>query len=217
MKETLRSAKTISDKIYDGLKNANSAKMLGVEVLAVAVLAVTPTPEMAKALETETRELLQKEADQAIFERRDFAVEQERKIKESELNTEIAVQEKQKQINDKKTEIQVKEAENARKLREMKIAADISVEEQKKSLIEMQTENTKKEAEAAGYATEKKLAPYKAMDWKVISAIYSKNSSAADNIGLAFRELAENAQKIGTLNITPDFLESVMRESESNQ
>ncbi len=217
LKETLRSAKTISDKIYDGLKNANSAKMLGVEVLAVAVLAVTPTPEMAKALETETRELLQKEADQAIFERRDFAVEQERKIKESELNTEIAVQEKQKQINDKKTEIQVKEAENARKLREMKIAADISVEEQKKSLIEMQTENTKKEAEAAGYATEKKLAPYKAMDWKVISAIYSKNSSAADNIGLAFRELAENAQKIGTLNITPDFLESVMRESESNQ
>ena len=52
---------------------------------------------MERALETETREKLQQEADQAIYLRRNFAVEQERKIKESELNTEIAVEEKKKQ------------------------------------------------------------------------------------------------------------------------
>ena len=101
LKETLRSARAISDRIEDGLKNSDAVRLLGVSILSVDVLAVRSTPEMAKALETEMRESLQKEADQAIYERRNFAVEQERRIKESELNTEIAVEEKKKQINEK--------------------------------------------------------------------------------------------------------------------
>jgi protein-L-isoaspartate O-methyltransferase len=58
--------------------------MLGIEILGANILAISATPEMARALETETREkFLQQEADQAIYERRNFAVEQERKIKEN--------------------------------------------------------------------------------------------------------------------------------------
>jgi regulator of protease activity HflC (stomatin/prohibitin superfamily) len=210
LKEALRSAKAISEKISDGLKVSNSTKILGVEVLSVDVLAVKATPEMSKALETETRESLQKEADQAIYERRNFAVEQERKIKESELNTEIAVQEKKKQINEKQAEIKINDAENERKLREMKISADVSIEEQKTKLIEMQVENEMKMADSKGYTLEKTLKPYKEMDWKVLMALNSGGASALDNIGFAFRELAENSEKIGTLNITPDFLETVI-------
>lgn len=101
LKDALRSAKAISDRISSGIKSSQAVKMLGVEIVSIDVLAVRPTPEMGKALETETREALQKDADQAIYGRRDFAVEQERRIKESELNTEIAVHEKQKQINEK--------------------------------------------------------------------------------------------------------------------
>lgn len=214
LKETLRSATVISDKIEDGLKKSDAVRLLGVSILSVDVLAVRPTPEMAKALETEMRETLQKEADQAIYERRNFAVEQERKIKESELNTEIAVQEKKKQINEKQAEIKVKDAENARKLREMTVAADLAVEEQKTRLIEMQADNERKMADAKGYSLEKTLTPYKQLDWRVLMAINSKNISAIDNIGFAFRELAENSQKIGTLNITPDLLETVIRSEE---
>jgi len=210
LKEALRSAKIISQNISQGLTSSNSAKILGVQVLSVDVLAVKPTPEMAKALETETRESLQKEADQAIYERRNFAVEQERRIKESELNTEIAVEEKRKQINEKQAEIMVKEAENDRKLREMKVSADVAVEEQKTKLIEMQVENDKKLADSKGYELEKTLKPYKEMDWKTLMALNSGSVSALDNIGFAFRELAENADKIGTLNITPDLLETVI-------
>jgi hypothetical protein len=55
------------------------------------------------------------------------------------------------------------------------------------------------------------LTPYKQLDWRVLMAINSKNISAIDNIGFAFRELAENSEKIGTLNITPDLLETVIR------
>ena len=211
LKQSLRSAKETSTIISEGLKQSSAVNLLGVEILSVDVLSVKPTPDMARALETEMRESLQREADQAIYERRNFAVEQERKIKESELNTEIAVQEKKKQINEKQAEIKIKEAENARKLREMNVAADLSVEEQKTKLIDMQTENERKTADAKGYSLEKILNPYKELDWRVLMAINSKNMSALDNIGFAFRELAENSQKIGTLNITPDLLESVMR------
>lgn len=217
LKEALRSAKIISEKISEGLKSSNSTKILGVEILSVDVLAVRPTPEMAKALETETREALQKEADQAIYERRNFAVEQERKIKESELNTEIAVEEKKKQIIEKQSEIKVNEAESERKLREMKILADVSIEDQKTKLIEMQVENEKKLADSKGYTLEKTLKPYKDMEWKTLMALNSNGVSALDNIGFAFRELAENAEKIGTLNITPDFLETVIESQKVNK
>src|SRR5690606_19683393 len=138
--------------------------MLGIEVLGVNVLAVQATPEMARALETETREKLKQEADQAIYERRNFAVEQERKIKESELNTEIAIEEKQKQISEKKMESDVLKAENDRKLREMKLQADIVVENQRKQLVEQKTANDRKEAETKGYVLETTLKPYKEMD-----------------------------------------------------
>lgn len=210
LKEALRSAKTISQYISDGLKKSNSAKILGVDVLSVDVLGVRATPEMTKALETETRESLQKEADEAIYERRNFAVEQERRIKESELNTDIAVEEKKKQIIEKQAEIRVNEADSERKLREMKVLADLSIEEQKTKLIEMQVLNDRKQADAKGYMLEKTLSPYKGMDWKTLMALNSDKVSALDNIGFAFRELAENAEKIGTLNITPDFLETVI-------
>ncbi|WP_321540352.1 SPFH domain-containing protein [Flavobacterium piscinae] len=144
LKDAIRSAKTIEDRILEGLKVSPAITMLGIEILGANILAIQATPEMARALETETREKLQQEADQAIYERRNFAVEQERKIKESELNTEIAVEEKQKQIAEKKMESDVQKADNDRKLREMKLEADIAVENQRKLLIEQQTTNDKK-------------------------------------------------------------------------
>jgi regulator of protease activity HflC (stomatin/prohibitin superfamily) len=211
LKEAIRSAKAIGDKINEGLGSSNAIKNLGVEILSVDVLAVRPTPEMAKALEAETREALQKDADQAIYNRRNFAVEQERRLKESELNTEIAVQEKQKQINEKQWEIKVVDAEKARKLREMKMEADLSVEQEKTKLVEMQVENEKKMADSKGYTLEKTLKPYKDLDWKMLMALQPGNLSAMDHIGFAFRELAENSEKIGTLNITPDLLETVIK------
>jgi regulator of protease activity HflC (stomatin/prohibitin superfamily) len=216
MREAIRSAKVIGEKILEGLRSSNSVNLLGVDIISVDVLAVKPSPEMAKALETETREALQKEADLAIYERRNFAVEQERKIKESELNTEIAVAEKKKQINEKQAEIKILEAENARKLREMQIAADLAIEDQKTRLVEMQAENDKKIADAKGYSIEKTLQPYKNIDWKVLMAMNS-NMGAKENIAMAFRELAENSQKIGTLNITPDLLQNLMENNVGQQ
>lgn len=209
LKDAIRSAKTIETRILEGLQSSPAIGMFGIEILGANILAIQATPEMERALETETREKLQQEADQAIYERRNFAVEQERKIKESELNTEIAVEEKQKQIAEKKMESQVQKAENDRKLREMRLEADIAVENQRKQLIEQKTTNDKKEAETQGYVIETTLKPYKDIDWKTLTAL-NNNPDPRFNISLAFRQLAENADKIGNLNISPELLDSIL-------
>ena len=209
LKETIRSAKAVESKISEGLLASQAIKMVGIEILSINILAIKATPEMERALETETREKLQQEADQAIYERRNFAVEQERKIKESELNTEIAVKEKKKQIAEKQSEIEIQQAENERKLREMKVQADISVENQRKQLIEQKTANQRKEADAQGYVLETTLAPYKDLDWKILTAL-NNNNDPKFNISIAFRELAQNAAKVGNLNISPELLETLL-------
>ena len=211
LKDAIRSAKMVETKILEGLKSSQVVDMLGIEILGANILAVQATPEMTRALETETREKLQQEADQAIYERRNFAVEQERKIKESELNTEIAVEEKQKQIAEKKMESEVQKAENDRTLRAMKVEADIAIENQREQLIEQKTANDKKEAETLGYVTETTLKPYKDIDWKTLTAL-NNNLDPKFNISLAFRQLAENAEKIGNLNISPELLESILKD-----
>lgn len=211
LKDAIRSAKAIEEKIQEGLKASSAIGVMGIEIMGVNILGISATPEMSRALETETREKLQQEADQAIFERRNFAVEQERKIKETELNTEIAVEEKQKQIAEKKMESEVQKADNDRTLREMKLTADIAVENQRKLLIEQKTANDKKEAETQGFVIETTLKPYKDMDWKLLTAL-NNNPDPRFNISLAFRELAENADKIGNLNISPELLDSLLKD-----
>ncbi len=216
LKEAIRSAKKIELNILDGLKSSAAVNLLGIEILGANILAIKATPEMARALETETREKLQQEADQAIYERRNFAVEQERKIKESELNTEIAVEEKQKQIAEKKMESEVQKAENDKKLREMKLSADIAVENQRRQLIEQKTLNDKKEADTKGYVIETTLKPYRDIDWKTLTAL-NNNADPKLNISLAFRQLAENADKIGNLNISPDLLDSILNDKSNKK
>ncbi len=216
LKESIRSAKAVETKITEGLQASNAISALGIEILTVNILAIKATPEMARALETETREKLSQEADQAVYERRNFAVEQERKIKESELNTEIAVEEKKKQIDEKKMEANIQKAENDRKLREMSVQADIAVENQRKLLIQQKTDNQRKEADTQGYVIETTLKPYKEMDWKLITAL-NNNPDPKFNIALAFRQLAENAEKIGNVNISPELLQAILTDKNNKK
>jgi len=194
---TLRGALAASEAVVagvmDGLRDADAVAMLGVELLAFAVVSIKPTPEMARALEAEAREALQRTADLAVYDRRNAAVEQERKIKESELSTEIAVEEKKRQI------------------RETQMAAEIAVEQQRGALLERRIAHDRAEADARAYALEVSLAPVKELDWKTLLAISSHGGDPKLMIALAFRELAENATKIGEMNITPDLLQSLTR------
>ena len=190
LRDALVSSDTIVAEVVTALRDAEPVRMLGVEILSLTVLAIKPTPDIARALEADARETLQRQADEAIYARRNASVEQERRIKESELETEIAVQEKQ------------------RHMREAQVSADIAVEEKKSTLVERRAENERHEADARAYALQATLEPVRNVDWKTLMAV----GGAADPklmIALAFRELAENANKIGELNITPDLLKSL--------
>lgn len=192
LREVLVSAQTLEAEVLASLATAESLRSLGVEVMAFSLLSVKPTPEMARALEAEAREGLQRQADEAIYARRNAAVEQERRIKESELATELAVQERQRQI------------------REAKMAGDIAVEEQRSALMERWTQNEKQAADARAYALEKTLAPVRGVDWKTLMAASASGGDPALNIALAFREMAENAHRIGELNVSPELLQSLV-------
>src|SRR5688572_9485778 len=160
LKQALVSSEAIVDAVLAELRSHEAVSALGVEIMNLVISSIRPTPEIARALEAEAREALQRESDEAIYARRNAAVEQERRIRESELNTEIAVQEKQRQI------------------RETQMAADIAVEQQRSVLIEARTENERQDADAKGYALRATLDPLKEIDWRTLMAINGGSSDA---------------------------------------
>lgn len=191
LREALAASEAITTEVRAGMARTE----LPVDVMAFSIASIRPSPDMAKALEAEAREALQREADRAVYERRNAAVEQERLIKESELNTELAVEQKQREI------------------RESKMAADIAVEERRAALIDSRVANERKEADSRAYMLESTLAPLRQMDWKTLMAVSSGGNDPRAMIALAFRELADNAAKIGELNVTPDLLKSLIGDS----
>ena len=190
--EALTKSGSLSASVLAGLKSSEGVAQLGVEILNLSLLSIRPTPEMAKALEAEAREALQRRSDEAIYARRNNAVEQERRIKESELNTEIAVEEKRRQI------------------RETQMAADIAIEQQRAALTEKRIENDRKEADSRAYALEATLKPVRDVDWRTLMTLSQHGDDPKMMIAMAFHELASNAQKIGELNISPDLLRSLI-------
>jgi hypothetical protein len=145
---------------------------MGVELLQIYFVAVKPNPDLGKALEAPYRESLLRQADEATYARRAAAVEEERKIKQSELQT------------------------------------DISLEENRRQLIDLQGVNATQEAEFNGRALELE-ATFRSratrMEVEVFEALDPRLVLA-----LAMRDLGRNAGKIGTLNITPEILASLL-------
>jgi len=193
LRDLLIRSETLVTEVLPALRKDPAVTMLGIDVLGFSILSLKPTPDMARALEAEAREALQRRSDDAIYLRRNNAVEQERIIKENELATEIAVEAKKRQV------------------RETQMAAEIAIEEQRRTLIETRVENERKDADSRAYALEATLKPVRSMDWRTLMAVAAGGGDPRTMIAVAFRELAENAQKIGTLNVTPDLLQTLMK------
>jgi len=77
------------------LSGAERLAGMGLHVETVRLAGVSPTSELARALETPTFEKLQERADEATFSRRAQAVEKERAIAENELATRIELSRRQ--------------------------------------------------------------------------------------------------------------------------
>jgi hypothetical protein len=191
--ELIVSSDSLVSHVLGGLNSADSVAALGVEILGLSILSIKATPEMSKALQADAREKLLQKADEAIYARRNMAVELERQIKENELNTEIAVEQKQRQV------------------RETKLAADIALEQERATLVDRRIENERKESQARADALKAILEPIKDVDWRTLMATQSGGLNSSQLIAMAFRDLADNADKIGQLNISQELLAALLQ------
>ena len=112
LREALTSSALLTERVLARLRTTEAVIGIGLDVLGLSILAIKPTPESAKALEAEAREALQRRSDEAIYARRNAAVEQERRIKESELRTEIALEEQRSALMNERVANDRKEADS---------------------------------------------------------------------------------------------------------
>jgi hypothetical protein len=210
LREAIRASDDLVKSVKAGLSSSVEINSLGLEVLGLSILAIKPTPETARALEAETREKLFREADEAIYARRNSAVEQERAIKENELNTEIAVENKKRQIRETQMEANraVQEKENL--LKKEALEANIGLEDRRKDLVAVAAENAKAEADARAYGVSSTMKALSTADAKILQALASTGMKPEQLIAFAFQELAGKADKIGQLNISPDLLRELL-------
>lgn len=210
LREALGQSETLVATLSENLKSIEAIAALGVEILGFSILAIKPTPETSRALEAEARETVLREADEAVYARRNSAVEQERAIKENELKTEIAVEQKKRQI--KETQMDAEKAVQAKRheLREAEMSAKISLEQQNKDLVALSTANAREEADTKAYAVSATMKAMADADPRIIQSLTSANMEPSQLVALAFRELAENAEKIGHLNVSPDLLRELL-------
>jgi len=210
LREAIRGSDAMVDAVKKRLTVAEEITSLGLEILGLSILAVKPVPETARALEAETREKLFRESDEATYARRNAAVQQERAIKENELNTEIAIENKKRQIREAQMEAERAVQEKKHLLEKEALEASIAREDQRKKLVELATGNARAEADARAYGIAATMKAFSTVDTKVLQALASTNMKPDQLIAFAFQEMAGRADKIGQLNISPDLLRELM-------
>jgi len=178
---------------------------------------VKPTPDTAKALEAEAREAILKNADEAIFARRNFAVERERAIRESELDTEIAVEQKKRSIRETQMDAEASVVAKKNELREAGMVADITLEGKRKDFVELNAGNTRTLADAEAYRVGALMKIFEGVDTKVIQALAAAGMQPAQLIAQAFTGIAERAERIGQLNVSPDLLQTLLEKPKPSE
>jgi hypothetical protein len=192
LKDALRAADSVAERVGSGLKRHPEIVSLGLEILSVAVLAIKPTPDTGRALEAEAREAILKGADDAVYLRRNAAVANERAIRESELKTEKLVQEKKHE------------------LRDAEMNAAVALETKRKEFVERNAENTRTLAEAEAHRLRAAMSALESADPRVVQALAAAGMQPGQLIAQAFGGIAEKAEKIGQLNVSPELLQSLL-------
>ena len=203
----------MADIILAALKEDETVKNLGIRILSVNVLGILARPETRKALEAAAREEILKEQDDAIYKRRNAAIEQERLIKENELNTEMKVAQKEHEIKERKLEgrlsLEEKEKDRRIKMQKNELEEKIKLEEKNGEFVKLEVENSKKRAEEQAFAVAQMVKAYENANVALIEACALANMDPKTLMAKAFMELGENAGKIGTLNMTPELLAAI--------
>ncbi|MCL2525107.1 MAG: SPFH domain-containing protein [Betaproteobacteria bacterium] len=208
--DAMRAGESLAATILAELSQSEEIGRLGLEVMGLSLLAVLANQETTRALEAQTREQILKTADDAVYERRNASIEQERRVSENEYNTEISIEQKKRQVREAQLEAEqiVQQKQNA--LKEAQMLFEINLEEKRKELVKLAAENARAEADTRAYALKAAMQALQGVDAGVIQSLASVGMKPNKLMAQAFRGLTENADKIGQLNITPDLLREIM-------
>ena len=183
--------------INAGFASNATLQGMGLEIVSIRVAALTPNPELSRALQAPTFESLQQQADEATFNRRALAVDAERAIAENELQNQIELAARRKDLI-------AREDENARSEAEASVAAA-----QIKGKAAADAKILGAEAEAKRIrAVEQAEADMKKARMDAISDV-----PPAVLFAMAAQEFAAKVERIDSLNVSPDMLTSLAQQA----
>lgn len=122
LEKALTRVGVVAKEVLTRVSASEDLSSLGVVIEGLHFTSIKATPEMQKALEADFREGLNKRADQAIYDRRKSAVEEERKIRETEMNTEVELENRKKALVDTQARNELKLAAAQAKAEELKLS-----------------------------------------------------------------------------------------------
>jgi hypothetical protein len=210
LKQALRASAGMARDAAQQLARQTEIEALGLEVLGVSIMAVKPTPDIARALEAEARESNLKAADDAVYLRRMSAVEKERAVRQNELDTDIAVEHKRRQIQETKMEARAAAMRKENELRTEQTTADVELEAQRRQLVEGQAQNSRTLAEAEAHRVSAVIKALEGADPRTVQALAATGMQPGQLIAQAFGGIAERAGSIGQFNMSPELLNSLM-------
>ena len=111
----------ISDHVLTNIHKEEDLTALGIVIEKLHISSINPKPEMQKALEADYRESLKKRADQAVYDRRSAAQTEEDNLKRKEMQTEVELEERRKDLVDMQAENSLTLAEADAKAEEMRL------------------------------------------------------------------------------------------------
>lgn len=209
----LREGARIASEARAALASDPVLAELGVELVTLSLFAIRPSPETARALEADVREQILKRADDATYARRNAAIEQERAIRENELRTDLAVEAKQRQLREARIESDRAAQELQHTMQAEALTAKIAREQQRAEWVDLKVENQRKQAQGRADGVRALVAALEHADPQVLQALAAPGADPAALIAMAFQGLAQRAERIGELNISPELLQSLTRQT----
>ena len=193
--------------IEEALQDNRQIEDMGLVLVSIQVDRVAPTAEMEKALQTPTREEVQQKADEATFQRRALAVENERAIKENELETEIELARRQEElIRQEGANTMLDVRQEAERLK-----FDIEAEVERNTLsAEGAAHQVRIRTEAEAEAREKLLAVENEAEGRRVELW--KDAPPSVTLGLALQQFADKVHTIEHLNLTPNLLGDLLQQ-----
>lgn len=215
LRSVLASSAGLLNLLQASLPTSDSLESMGLEVLEVSITGVKPNAETARALEAEAREAILKEADDAIYLRRISAVEQERSIKEAELQTDFSVQQKEQKIEQQKLEnsrILMRESlatdqerlQTQNALNMERIKGQIAEAQENAALVDLEVSAQTKVDNQKVETLRQQTQALAAVPAESLEALAMANMNANQILASGMRTMAMNADKINELNLSPD-------------